>query len=409
MAFTLAPLYGQGGSYSAQQDRLLTKANAFSSGVLSMPSATTGDLAVTVGGTSSVNVNSGHVWIPGAANQGFYYAWNDAVIASAQFTSNSSGSNRTDLVYVQVTDTGSGNPTVAVGIQAGSVTVPSNAVGLATVVIPNGFVAGTTNVLAGNITDVRQKARVADLSVPTIGQVASPAAGYVAYDVANTVIKSYSGSAWQQYLRTTDPTWVNGSLTYAPTVISTSANAPTPLAEGLMWYQTDKDRLLVYDGSAWIRLAQSASGGRTGVQVETGSVSYANNARVTINWATETFDSDGFIVAGQVAPNSESIVVPSGLGGLYVATLSVWGTSGAIPVSFTCMIQTNQAPYQAVMAGPSSSSTTGYPALGTNTQYAGTTAMFYCVAGDAIQARVYQNSGSSMSVSARLSVFRIGA
>lgn len=410
MAFSLAPLYGQGGTYTAQQDRLKTQAEAVTSGVRKITAvsggAMTGDLAVTVGATSRVNVAAGDVWIPGAAGQGFYYAYNDAAISSPQFTSNSSGSSRTDLVYVQVTDSGSGNPTIAVAILAGSVVVPVNSVGLATVVIPNGFVAGTTNVLAANITDVRKKAQLWDLSVVGTGSVASATAGNVIYDATNTVLKSYSGTAWQQYLRTTDPTWVNGSLTYAPTVISTSANPPSPLAEGLLWYQTDTDRLLSYTGTAWVRVGYNAAAGRTGGRWSIASgtpQSFATGTAAFMSWTVEAADSDAFL-----AIPSTTFTVPAGMDGQYVVSCNViWSGD---PTGNVAAPNSNNASTLIVWNIGAVEYTTNCE-VSKGSVYnnrTGVTGFATLAAGDSFQIRARQVSGGTLTAYGILNVARIG-
>jgi hypothetical protein len=206
MAFTLSqPSYGQGGSYTAQQDRLLVKANAVTGGVRNLPSqidgtsAMQGDLAITVGTNSTVNIAAGDVWIPSTSGQGFYYAYNDASVASAAFGSNSSGNSRIDIVTVQVTDPGTSAPSVAIAIVAGTPAAsptppatPSLAIALARVTIPTGFVSGTTAVVATNIVDVRPKAQLNDFSVPNTSNVAAPVIGNVIHDGSAWNLKSYN-------------------------------------------------------------------------------------------------------------------------------------------------------------------------------------------------------------------------
>lgn len=198
MAFTLSqPSYGQAGSYTAVQDRTLIKANVVSAGVRNMPaaiagtSAMQGDLAVTTNVTpaSTVAVAAGDVWIDGGSGQGFYYAYNDAAINSSAFASNSSGNPRIDLVVVQVTDTGSAAPSIAVTLVQGTAAVsptppatPAKALALAQVRIPNGFVSGTTAVIASNITDVRPKVQLWNMNVPSTATITTPVVGNLVHD-----------------------------------------------------------------------------------------------------------------------------------------------------------------------------------------------------------------------------------
>lgn len=214
MAFSISPLYGQGGTYSAQQDRLGIQAYAVTGGVRKLTNASagamTGDLAVTTTGVAnaSVNIASGQIVIPwtSASNQGYYLALNDASTVVGTFSANSSGSNRIDLVSVLITDTGSGAPTVTFVITAGTTSppaTPANSVALAQVTLPNGFTTGT-GVGAGNIVDVRTKAFLPDLSSnstinalgTTLSNVPSPVSGNLVYSDLGDQLVAYNGSSW---------------------------------------------------------------------------------------------------------------------------------------------------------------------------------------------------------------------
>ena len=214
MAFTLTqPLYGQGGSYTAQQDRLLIKSDVSTAGVKKLTAASggvmTGDLAVTTTGTGngSVSVAAGDVFIQHTtANQGFYYAVNDAATTVGSFAANSSGNSRIDLVTVLVTDTGA-TPSVAFAIVQGTAsatpvapTPPSSSTAhylvLAQVTIPNGFTV-TTTVAAGNIVDVRPKAFMPDLSVTATNTtvIPSPTHGNLAFQSTDQRLNTYNANA----------------------------------------------------------------------------------------------------------------------------------------------------------------------------------------------------------------------
>lgn len=97
-------------------------------------------------------------------------------------------------------------------------------------------------------------------------------------------------------------------------------------AEGWHGAATNTDRILIYDGSAWVRLAHYAAAGRTGCSVSRAATqSISNSTNTAISFDTEAFDSDGFITV-----TSATFVIPAGLGGLYVATLSVdWAADPA--------------------------------------------------------------------------------
>lgn len=208
MAFTLSqPSYGQAGSYTAVQDRFLIRANANNlAGVRSINAPIAGvmqgNMAVSANASpaSTVSVSSGDVWINGGTGQGYYYAFNDAALNSAAFASNSSGNPRIDLVVVQVTDTGLVAPSVALDIVQGTPAVsptapatPTKALALAQVLIPNGFVSGTTLVLAANITDVRTRSAQVLANFPS-ASTAAQTVGHIIHDHDKGNLQSFN--AW---------------------------------------------------------------------------------------------------------------------------------------------------------------------------------------------------------------------
>ena len=83
MAFsvTTLPLYGQGGSYSAQMDRMFVKAAAGTAGTRKLtaaagtPAQATGDFAVTTSATAaSVTIAAGEIMLAALTGSGFYFA-----------------------------------------------------------------------------------------------------------------------------------------------------------------------------------------------------------------------------------------------------------------------------------------------------------------------------------------------
>lgn len=211
MAFTLTPAYGQGGTYTAQNDRLVMQSHTDTGGVKKLTVASggamTGDLAVTTtgAGNGSVQVASGGVVVPwtSTSGQGHYFAYNDAATTVGAFAANASGNTRIDLVSVQITDAGVGAPTVAFVITQGTPSgapvapsVPANATPIATVAIPNGFTVSTT-VSNANITDVRRKSYLPDVSATSTNAtvIPSPTAGNIAYRVDDQRLNQYNASA----------------------------------------------------------------------------------------------------------------------------------------------------------------------------------------------------------------------
>lgn len=76
-------------------------------------------------------------------------------------------------------------------------------------------------------------------------------------------------------------------------ITCTSSTRPASPNEGMTIYETDTDRLLVWDGSAWIRIGWSTTAGRSGFQVRrNASQTIATDTTTQISFDTEDFDSD---------------------------------------------------------------------------------------------------------------------
>lgn len=77
--------------------------------------------------------------------------------------------------------------------------------------------------------------------------------------------------------------------------------------------------------SAWAQDISRYVSRRCGVGVSQANQNFAAGAEAAFAWNTEVYDTDAFHVAG-----STDIVIPAGLGGLYVVTLFATAT-GAVP------------------------------------------------------------------------------
>lgn len=273
MAFTLTqPLYATGGTYTPQQDRLLIGANAVTPGVRNIPTATTGDLAVTTSGAAnaSVSIASGDVWVSAGSGQGMYYAYNDAAYTLGTVGSNTSGSTRVDLVVAQVTPA---TPVVAFAILSNQVPpyTPANCTVLATITVKNGFVGSGAGVMqvynadgAGvyaYITDLRPKAQLMNFSVPATSYVPSPVQGNMVFDTSVQKAKIYTSAGWGTFITSTSGGFTNTDLApgYLLTYQSASTLPPTSPVEGMVWYQTDTDLVFAYNGSSWGQIGSTAS------------------------------------------------------------------------------------------------------------------------------------------------------
>ena len=199
---------------------------------------------------------------------------------------------------------------------------------------------------------------------------------------------------------TIDPTWGNAIRDQGVQVTTSGARPGTP-AEGMVIYETDTDRLLVYSGSAWIRFGNSATGGRTGCTIRrSANQSIATDTRTNFSFDAEDADTDGFF-----SPTSTTVTIPAGLGGLYAIGFSA---SSATTLGTTAMayISCAGSATQIVTTGAGANDN-GFPVVSSR-YYIGCSAILPLAAADTIVAGYYQNNGTSINFTARLTVYRIG-
>lgn len=174
MALRTPPSWLQNGSHPAENDRLTAQAVVSGSGYIG-----TGSLLVSANGTPNMSVNVASGWgaiVSSTANAGVYTFYNDAT-NNLTITTADPTNPRIDRVVVTVNDSaysGATNNvtfTVVAGTPAASPSAPatpSNSISLATIAVA----AGTTSIVAGNITDTRSVASsnlVAGLALPLAG------------------------------------------------------------------------------------------------------------------------------------------------------------------------------------------------------------------------------------------------
>jgi hypothetical protein len=168
----------------------------------------------------------------------------------------------------------------------------------------------------------------------------------------------------------------------------TSATRPTGVEARLIG-ETDTDRILAHDGSAWQRVAHFASAGRTGGTWTRSAVqSIPNNTLTNISFDAETSDSDGFCT-----PTSTTITIPAGLGGLYIVTATVSYATATLSANY---IQIN------VTGG-----TRLLPSNGNATAVQSTTAILPLVAGNTIVLQTLHNNGGAQNANARIDLYRM--
>ena len=142
----------------------------------------------------------------------------------------------------------------------------------------------------------------------------------------NTVVTgtAISASAHNEYVR--------DQVASQFATASARDSAITAPVEGMLAATRDTDQLWMYTGSAWVVVGWYTSTGRVGVDLSrAANQSIANNSLTAISWDTETSDPQGFITA-----TSDTLTIPSGYSGIYMARLRVT-TGTAVGVEFTTM------------------------------------------------------------------------
>lgn len=411
MAFT-TPQYGQAGSYTAAQDRILNAAFARTTGVRrlipAVAGAMQGDLAVVSSGVAnaSVTIGLGDCFITDAAG-GVYFCTNATSVVTIALTANSSGTTRTDLIYVQVTDNGVAVPTITAAVSTGSTVVPAKAIGLATIAVPTGFTV-STQVQNAWITDTRTKAQLPDFSTTNTSAVASPISGNIVFDTSaspNGKLKIYNNAAaWETVVTASGTGFTNADMATGYTLTYQSTSPPPSPVDGQLWFDTTNKRLLVYRASdtTWQRIAQTTTAGRTGATLTRATNQSIPNATPTaISFTVKSFDSDSFAAT----PPVTSITIPAGLGGLYAITSRIQWIDN--PTS-------NAATWIRITSGAVNYLINGDAARGTYSYNlapgwpAGVSAVLPLAAGDVVSSEVYQTFGGARNAQAILDCYRIG-
>lgn len=179
-------------------------------------------------------------------------------------------------------------------------------------------------------------------------------------------------------------------------VVSTVTSTTKPTGtEGQMIAVTNQDRIEIHDGTGYVRVGNYSASGRTGVFVRRNanqSIPTGTGTYTAISWDTETTDTDGFITA-----TSDTITIPTGLGGLYSGMARVaWASSPGTNSYIDLLI--NATPY-GFPIGAATQSTTQSLAIGA----------VAIGAGDTVKIRLSQGSGGAINVTAALQLWRISA
>jgi len=119
---------------------------------------------------------------------------------------------------------------------------------------------------------------------------------------------------------------VNDYLMKQVVITCTSGTRPGTPNEGMTIYETDTDRIMVYNGSAWtLAAALGTALPRCSVSRSTDQSIANNSVNQLISWTVQDYD-----VGGMFSPTSTTAAtIPSGWGGLYLITVNIqWAPNG---------------------------------------------------------------------------------
>jgi len=175
----------------------------------------------------------------------------------------------------------------------------------------------------------------------------------------------------------------------------TSGTRPTGV-EGRLVTETDTDRIVCYDGTNWVRVGNYGSAGRSGVQLArfaTQSIPTGTGTFTAVSWDVETTDTDGYIAA-----TSDTITIPTGLGGLYAiwAVISWASTPGTNSTIEVYVNGTTSFRNQIGAATQMTTCAVSMPAVS-------------LAAAQTIQIRLSQGSGGAINVTGNLEMWRLSA
>ena len=173
----------------------------------------------------------------------------------------------------------------------------------------------------------------------------------------------------------------------------TSGTRPTGV-EGRLVTETDTDRIVCYDGTNWVRVGNYSSAGRSGVQLArfaTQSIPTGTGTFTAVSWDVETTDTDGYITA-----TSDTITVPTGLGGLYaISAVMTWASTPG--TNSTIEVYVNGTSWRHPIGAATQMTTCAVSVI------------VPVAAAQTVQIRLSQGSGAAINVTGNLEMWRLSA
>lgn len=179
-------------------------------------------------------------------------------------------------------------------------------------------------------------------------------------------------------------------------VITTCTSGTRPTGtEGRFIYETDTDRLKYYDGAAWqtaLQLGASSRVGGSWTRVATQTISISVTTDVL--WDTEGYDSDGFLT-----PSASTATVPSGSGGIYVATAKIVWSADSTPARMALVWSLGGVTYYDMTEIGSSAMPVGFQQ--------GISGMAVMAAADTVKCEIRHASAASKTITGRFDLYRL--
>lgn len=189
----------------------------------------------------------------------------------------------------------------------------------------------------------------------------------------------YKVFATEEVLASAD---VNAFLMRQVIVTCTSGTRPASPSEGMTIYETDTDKYMGHDGSAWRELLVINPPAANVFRSSDQSISSA--VQTTVTFDTEMYDFRNMWTSGQPT----RLVVPSGMGGIYTIGGTIEYTANATGAR-QCILMVNGA-----VIGRTSTDNSGSGPAG-RVSFSRDVALN---AGDYIEMAGYQNSGTTLSM-----------